>query len=277
MLRTQLMMAAAVLSVTAAAAGAQPSQPSQGWTVGEADGACTISHDLDGDAGARLEVRTYAGSGEYQLRLINRDWQREPRNGDDMVALAFSPGRARVSHYITFAFRREGGEEMYVMPQVPPVFIERIAGSTQAELTVVGEVSTSRLADGAQARQSLLACQRRKLVEWGADPAALARGASPARAVADPGEWVSGYVSGSLTERNFAVVALKIGANGRPQGCTIVDSNPRRYASFLCGRLRSRGRFEPARAADGTPVASVAVFWRDNQFLHRAGDTEYWH
>jgi len=271
------MMAAAMLSVTAAAE-AQPSQAAaQGWTVGEADGACTISHALDGVAGARLEVRTYAGSGEYQLRLISRDWQREPRNGDDIVTLAFSPGRARVSHYITFAFRREGGEEMYVMPQVPPVFVERIASSTHAELTVVGEVSTSGLADGAQARQSLLACQRRKLIEWGADAAALARGASPARPLGDPGEWMNGYVSGSLTERNFAVVALKIGANGRPQDCTIVDSNPRRYASFLCGRLRSRGRFEPARTADGTPVASVAVFWRDNQFLHNAGGLEYWY
>jgi len=276
-LRIQYLMAAAILWTTAATAGAQPGQPSQGWAVAEADGACTMRHGLEGVQGGALEVRTYAGTGQYQLRLVSQDWRWEPRNGEDMVSLFFVPGRAQVSTYVVASFLREGGREIYVLPPVPPVFVERIAQSSHARLVVLGEeAAIFPLTDGTAARRELLACQRRKLIEWGADPAVFGTGATPARPTGDPSEWMSGYVSGGLTDRNFAVLALKVGANGRPEGCTIVDTNHPRYASFMCRRLRTRGRYEPARDARGNPVRSVAVYWRDNRTFFQTGIGDFY-
>lgn len=251
-------------------ASAQSGTPTGGWTVAEADGACTMHHGLEGVQGGALEVRTYAGTGQYQLRLVSQDWRWEPRNGEDMVSLFFVPGRAQVSTYVLAAFLREGGREIYVMPPVPPVFVERIAQSSHARLVVLGEeAGIYPIADGTAARRESLACQRRKLIEWGADPLAFGRGATPARPIGDPGEWMSGYVSGGLDDRNFAVVALKLGTDGKPEGCIVVDTNHPRYANFLCRRLRSQGRYEPARDARGNPIRSVAVHWRDSRLFVR--------
>jgi hypothetical protein len=135
MLRILKMMAAAVMFSGASIASAQAGAPAAGWTVAEADGACTMRHGLEGVQGGVLEVRTYAGTGQYQLRLVSQDWRWEPRNGEDMVSLFFVPGRAQVSTYVVASFLREGGREIYVMPPVPPVFVERIAQSSHARLS----------------------------------------------------------------------------------------------------------------------------------------------
>lgn len=97
----------------------------------------------------------------------------------------------------------------------------------------------------------------------------------PAQAVATPMQrlgwpWIraADYPDLSLhqlTAGNTAVV-YQAGADGRVRNCRVgISSGAALLDAAVCKALRENARFEPARAADGTAletIATLAVSWR---------------
>ena len=69
-----------------------------------------------------------------------------------------------------------------------------------------------------------------------------------------------------LRINDFVIVAITVGADGRPSGCRV--SRPSKDAqanSITCQLALKRFRFKPATDASGKPVASV-YGWKQSWF-----------
>ncbi len=105
---------------------------------------------------------------------------------------------------------------------------------------------------------ALAACQEEMLKGWGVDPGERARVAQPPEGA--PGDWiaVSDYPRKALREgrQGTSVFLFRIGTAGTVDLCrTVVSSGTPALDEAACSAMMRRGRFVPARDAQGRPVA----------------------
>jgi len=102
-------------------------------------------------------------------------------------------------------------------------------------------------------------------------PSALPAGGSQATPAESPGLWFSNddYPAEARRhgEEGRVVIALDIGVDGRVRACRVTGSSgSASLDATTCALASRRGRYNPARSATGTPIASTVVLpgvrWR---------------
>ncbi len=106
-----------------------------------------------------------------------------------------------------------------------------------------------------------------------------ADGPAPARSVNGGRDWIytTDYPADALRDRRGGVVTvrLRVTREGEVDGCDIVRSSGHRDLDDIsCMAMAMRGRYEPARNADGQRVASEVlrqIVWDPNAVLRPRG------
>ena len=118
--------------------------------------------------------------------------------------------------------------------------------------------------------QALEKCATDSLKDWGVDPAVEAAIATGAHPVTDPqqaftpGDYPQAALQ-SLKEDNLEVW-LNIDAHGGIAGCRVIsDFASPEINDAICGMIKRKERFVPARMKDGTPVPDFYI----EQFVFR--------
>ncbi|HEX8526684.1 hypothetical protein [Allosphingosinicella sp.] len=268
------LICAALLAVPAAASTQAPApggsiQPAR-WHLDGATSRCVLTRRLEGTPGAAtFIVRTIPGSGRYDLILADRELPSEIRSARRPLALTFAPG--------TQSYRGDGrpidlpgelGRGVLIGP-LPAAFLADLAGAGTLRLASDRgeELGSWTLPVARRAAEALAYCEAEKQVEWGGDPASVEAGATHARPIGEPSEWLTprdlgiNSADGNIGSSAFAAVfRLVVGTDGRAKSCTLVESagnleihgNP-------CDTLVRRARYEAARDPNGGNVVSVAI------------------
>lgn len=134
-------------------------------------------------------------------------------------------------------------------------------------MTIAGCAIASPPAADAASRKKAPAAARKPALA--AKPAAVAKEIVPpapplAKPIGKPGDWfpIESYPAEAKVagQEGRTVFALDIDARGRITGCHItVSSGSDLLDSTTCSQLIANGRFEPARDAQGKPIAGQ---WR---------------
>lgn len=240
---------------------ATPATPAARWVVNTDGPTCSASRPLAGTPSADFALRSFPGSGSYELILLADSLPRSLRNQQN-VRLALQPGTAVYQRAAVGQVTTPQGTRQAIRFTLPEDFLRNFGAATSLVLRSNDDaVLTYPLPRAAGVASVFGDCERMKLVDWGADPAGLAPGARRARPVGDLRTWLGGQEiprpsgPGPLT----LAYRLTLGADGRPTQCTIIETSlDERTRAAICPALMTNARFEPARDASGNAVrASV--------------------
>lgn len=263
MMRNVAMAVAALLSVQTAAAqqaGGVPLPPVGPWGVDYADNSCIVSHHFGTGPGA-----------------IDLAFQLLPRSDSATVAITIGPGRpaqGRVAVTLQPDGRHFGGDFGTVpLKDGRRLLFFRVFGDDLIALigasqihVVAGKVLDATVAPHGMpgAFHAADACKDDLLKTWHIDPAPLATAITPAKPLTWPGKWVSNddYPQAAVRDRvsGATVFRLTIDPTGTVSACNIVISTGSDLLDrTTCKLMLKRGRYSPARDANGKPVADIVV------------------
>ena len=260
--------AALILAAAAAPAAAQPpAQPQARWHLDGATNRCVLTRRLDGSpAPATFVLRTIPGSGVYDVMLAGRELPGEIRRARRQTSIALAPGgKPHAARATTIDLGGDLGQAIAIGP-LPADFAADFARAQTLALADQGRaLGTWTIPAAAAAARAFASCEAEKQVDWGADPAAVAPGATPPRPLGDSHGWLSlrdlGLADSLGTAAIAAVFRLVIDAQGRATACTILESAGNvQLPAAACRSLVRRARYEPARDPSGNPVTSVTTY-----------------
>jgi hypothetical protein len=261
-------LAAAFLSTSAS--GVQPAPASPGasarWHLDGATNRCVLTRRLEGTAvPATFILRTIPGSGRYDVILASPNLEDHLGEVRPRSLMTLSLGEARAQVPVSkIELADQLGQGIYIGP-LPALIMSAFARSSTIALVGDngGKATSWTLPAAARAAEAMAACETEKLTDWGADPAALAAGATPARPAENAGSWISPRDLGLhdvLASLSYAAVyRLAVGSDGRVKDCAMLEGAGNVDLSRGCQILRRAARYSPARDASGNPVASVAI------------------
>jgi hypothetical protein len=208
-----------------------------------------------------LVVQTYAGSDEYDV-VLSRSWPSTLRRAQQ-VKLSFRPSG--------ISFERPGQLALVQRPGAPDDlrflsltgdFLRGFGGASNLEISVGGKsIATFGLPAAAAVARQFAACERDKLLAWGADPAGFAPGARRPRPIGDSPRWVDPSDIKKPTNGTFemrVINLLHLNAKGRPEKCAVLESNLGDAGNAAaCRVLMRKAHYEPARDAQGKAIRSV--------------------
>jgi hypothetical protein len=262
MMRYAVALGAALLLGGAAQPSAdQAAQPR--WHLDGSTTRCVLTRRLAGTPGpAAFILRTLPGSGTYDVMLAVPDLGR----GIGRVRISTAPDGATHEQRVMTVDLPRGLGEALAIPYLPASFSADFSRASRLALADAEgrPLGSWTLPAAARAAEALAACETEKLVEWGADPAALEPGATPPRPIGDPARWLEPRDLGLGDLMTAATVAavfrLTLAADGRATDCTILESaGSIEIDRGACRALVRRARYEPARDRNGNAVRSVAI------------------
>lgn len=248
------------------AAQAPAAQPAARWHLDGATDRCVLTRQLQGKPGAATFVlRTIPGSNLYDVILAGEGFASGygRRASEARVAIGDGSGHVAPAGGVAMPGGRGHG---IILSRLPASFVaDFAAGSSLRLIDKAGaELGSWTIPIGAKAAEALNFCETEKQVEWGADAAALEKGATPPRPRTDPSSWLTvrdfGLATSSAPGRFSAVVRMKVDEKGTPSECKLLESagNVEIKPTF-CPALLESARYEPAKDAKGNPVQSIAV------------------
>jgi hypothetical protein len=255
---------------------APPTQPAR-WHLDGSTDRCLLTRRLEGTPmAATFILRTIPGSGRYDFILAAPDLPAAIRRTGADLAIAFSPGARRIMiSPARVELPRALGDGAAFGP-LSAQFVEQLSRASTLRIADPEgrELASWTIPLAARAAEAFAACEAEKLTDWGADPAAFERGATPPRVQGDPDDWLTGrdlgLATATTTAAYTAAFRIVIGTDGRVADCTLVESAGNVNLSDACRVLRGRARFDPARNAAGDAIRSVIVhyvgFRRDVEF-----------
>jgi hypothetical protein len=262
-------VAALLLAMAAPSPGvAQPAAvgPASRWHLDGATDRCVLTRELNGPGGAATFVlRTVPGSKQYDVILAGEGLARTFGRRASEARVSFGDTGLHVAPAAAVDLPGGRGSGV-ILSRLPEKFVSEFAASSMLRLMDKdgAELGSWSVPIGAKAAQALSYCETEKQVEWGADRAALEKGATPPRPVGDPSKWLTmrdfGMVTAVGAVRFSAVVRMVVDEKGKPSDCKLIESAGNvEIAPTMCRALLESARFEPARDPGGKPVRSVAV------------------
>ena len=120
------------------------------------------------------------------------------------------------------------------------------------------ELNTGKLSAAIEAMDT---CTHELVRRWGYDPDALAKVATGPEPVGRITSWLnaSDYPTAALRKNLSGAVRFRLGIDekGQIENCTIQSSySDPSFPQKVCSEFQRKGKFEPARDEDGSPVAS---------------------
>lgn len=297
------MIAAAALWLspsTVAHAAALELQPSSEWSVVRQGDRCNVARQFGEGRNAVVLMLDKFNQGERFLVSLAGHPLILPA---ELPARAASPGPGNLPYRLRFRPTDEGfaytlafgGKDQEDTPylvlgdaDLVPSGAARAGADGDAPLSVLRD----RAAEERSARQVLLdqplqrdlvlhtgpmnvpmitvrACMDAVVRSWGLDPRQQEALVSRPQPTADPRSWIKSYdfPKKPLYRGESAVVAVRllVDQTGKPTACAIqLSSVPAEFGQTSCQTLIERGRFEPARDAQGLAHASyytTAIRW----------------
>jgi hypothetical protein len=223
-----------------------------------------MSRSLPGSPPADLGVRTYPGTGNYELVLATGSWPNSLRNAE-RVRMAFEPGTAVFGRPAIFQLRTpQGVRHVIQFSGLPANFLQTFgAASTVTLRNNASNIVAYQLPRASGVATVLASCERLKLIDWGADPAGFGPGAQRPRPAGDQRSWVDVRLIPALLSatQTDVVVSLVVGGDGRVARCSVLEANLDAQSKVqLCSQLTHNARYQPARGPTGTAVRSVVVY-----------------
>jgi hypothetical protein len=287
----KLLLACAVAGLlvapTAQAQDGAVFRPVGGWTADFGDDYCRIFRTFsDGEKEVQLALeRTQPGA---FLRLIMAGEGVNPFRNAETISYNFLPGGSNFNARYVRARTGDGkdmvGFDPLVLRLAPPVFAPPAPGTPPAPPPVYSrsqELETARGITGVALGQGLTspvsfqtgslrapievlqACADDLLVVWGLDVEKhKTMTAAPILNPRQDGVVPQGTIQFGDFEKfagNSNLLRVMIGADGKPTSCTVYQpSLMQSLNNRICSMVMSRATFQPAKDADGQPMAS---FW----------------
>jgi hypothetical protein len=256
---------AAMVGISLSAQAQPPGerQPAAEWRLDPGGHRCLVARVLQGSPAATLLVQVYPGSNEHLIALAASAWPSGVARAE-RLRLSLQPGKASVERLREVAVvTAPNGGQILRFAALPDEFFRAFAGaSTLTVSTRDGSAPTYEIPDAAEAARVLADCERKKLIDWGADPAGLEPGARRAVPIGDPHRWVQpSRIPGAYQNNQFRLVGrLSLDPQGRPTKCEIVEAAfAEASKAAACRSLMERARYEPARDPAGRPVRAVVT------------------
>jgi len=254
---------------SASASAAQQSPPGAKWLVSGEGIRCTLSR-LVQESGPKATIgfRSYPGQGWSEFMLIVDPFHRGVGPAEKLTLTLAPGGQTQTRPAVAIPMEKGGGTALSAS-YLPGEFLDAYAKAETITVSVGGKaVGTFPVPHAAGAAvEAFNMCKAEKLVEWGADPAGFEAGGRQISPVGDPRQWVTYkdlHLTLPLGPNNFggvAVARLGVAPDGTVDKCDLIYSNHNPVLeATACRTLLKRARFEPAKAADGHPVRSVATF-----------------
>lgn len=227
--------------------------PSSQWQINRSEANCLVAREF--------------GTGDDKVTLA---FQLTPLGGPSHVMLVGAAPRPWKGGKITLLSRPSGLEitraaTVSTGPQGRPILnfslevaeLAAIAKEPELVLTMPDNAPLSTTAVD-KAFAAAKTCQDELLRSWTGDQTTIATKLKPI----NPSNWVTedDYPAGAFRVGAQGVVTfrLNVAADGRVAGCDVlVSSGNREMDEAVCKNMTRRGRFEPAKTADGKPVPSV--------------------
>lgn len=138
------------------------------------------------------------------------------------------------------------------------------AATDTMTVRLAGQAIVLRLGSMGAAMREMRKCTTDLVKEWGLQPEEQERLASQPAPRSNPGTWLtsSDYPRDSLARGEQAIIRFRmmIDSTGVPTACAVQSAITKGdFAEITCNQLKRRARFEPARNAEGQPVASFFV------------------
>jgi len=246
----------------AAQTPAAPAAPG-GWEINWGDQHCMLIRNSAGPGSKAFVLRRVPGSGPTDLITIDPSAPNEPSRSQRELSILLTPssgeridGRVIRSGRLpsgNVAIEMNGGEDL----------LDQFASSTAIEVAAGGQ-SYFRMSypAPAQALAALRECEDDALRGWGIDSALIAGVRTRPRLTSRelitsrdyPVEAARAHQEGTVLTR------MIINTEGRVEDCGIVTSSGIALLDERsCTLAQNRGRFRPARGADGQPIRSVYV------------------
>lgn len=231
------------------------------WTLEYADNACNIGRTFGPpEQPLLLALKLLPGRGNTVFVVDERRPGKSPVKYGEL-AITTSPEAAPISVRVTSGSARAGSHLMY--GALSGEELSAIERADAVSLSYQGKVVRLTGVKLKVALAASIACEDDLLRTWGIDAPAFRSIAVRAKPRQSPARWVTNddYPAASVSarEQGSVDVRLDIDATGDIAACTVLRSSKfPRLDQRTCEVLRKRGRYEPARLADGTPTASLA-------------------
>jgi hypothetical protein len=253
---------------TALAQSAPPAPQASRWHLDGATDRCVLTRELNGPAGAATFVlRTIPGSGRYEVLLAGGQLADNFRRRAEVARIGFGTGPDMAEAAVS-AIDLPGrlGRGLVVGP-LGRDFVASFAKGSALRLAGKDgrELGSWTVPTGAKAAEAMAFCELEKQVEWGADRALFAPGATPPRPMKDPRTWVTRRdfgISQAYTSAIYtAMFRMTVDETGKASACSLMEyaGNVPEAKTHLCNALMSSARFEPARDAAGKPIRSIFI------------------
>lgn len=282
-----LLFAALVLQAPASPLHAREWASAGGWDISEAgnDG-CGMGLEYEGE-GETILVLILKVDGTVGLSLTNYKWSAVANREYDLIFVVNGTAYEGGKSVGTSDGYRKGFVTLF-----DPGFLKDFAAAKNLKVGSKGVLIDSLNLEGSAAGLAQLrrcvahvkavaaaeAREKARLAHIPEDPFASVKGTPPSAVTG--ARSASGSLSSLIGQDDYppaAIMAgeqgsvgfrLTVGPSGRVTGCSILKSSGSQSLDIAtCRILRSRARFTPAKAADGTPVESSvddSVTWRLN-------------
>jgi TonB family protein len=236
--------------------------PSTKWSVDYADAKCTLSRTF-GTGADRLifSVATMPGRQFVDVVVLEPDASGSGSRRIKLTLPSVSATPIELSGAGGGALPKGGRVTRGFMPRDRADALRR---ASSVELAIDRRRVELPLTGVAAAFKALDSCEADLMKHWGLDPQILTRVVTPATPLGSPAQWVTDddYPSGPLWRREQGVVTfrLDIDTAGRTSNCAVVISSRfKELDDTVCANMLRRTRFNPARDANGRPVASIFI------------------
>lgn len=233
-----------------------------GWEVNWGDQHCMLIRNSGGSGTRAFALRRVPGSGPTDLITIDPSPPQDAAPSRRDISILLRPSTEPLEGRVYRSGRVDNGN-MVIEMNGGDDLLERFAESTAIEVTT-GRRSHFRMSypSPTAALAALKQCEDDALLGWGIDPALIAgvrtRPRQTNRELITSDDYPADAVRAH--QEGVALVRLIINSDGRAEDCAIVaSSGSAALDRQSCTLSQNRGRFRPARDAEGRPVRSVFV------------------
>lgn len=262
MAKSLMLAAAALIGGQGAPVAEAPLAPSGKWVAQFEDNLCLLSRPFGADGNAvRFAIRAVPGDPSVSLYLL-RPAPTAKRQREGSAELLLEPsGRRSTANFVESSAAVSG--QRVARLSYPREDLALLAKTTAMTIDLGKDAPVRLRTDNlAGAMRTLATCEDDLVRHWGLDPAALRALVRKAEPAGNPAAWITDedYPDEALQSGWEGEVGLRliVDAAGGVKDCVITESSGHDVLDQqACTLIEHNGRFRPAIAADGKPVAAL--------------------
>lgn len=247
-----------LLAASAQAPGALA--PAGKWSLDYSPGVCTLSRGYgSGDAAVTVAFRPLTLGETVEVVLISTRGGSGSGSGTIGLDIAAKPEETRYQ-----SVQHPQTQQRIDRIWMPRTVLDGMPSASALSVKLGSSPAIAISTAGAgSALNSLAECEKALIAHWGVIPLKVPEGGTPPKAANDK-DWIKidDYPVEALARREEGTTTIfwTIDVSGRVRDCrAVVSSGSASLDKASCEALSMRGRYEPARAPNGTPVPVTMI------------------